>query len=104
MRDAQRPRSLPRYVGSRIDDAERAWQAGLRAFEVLLGGIDGAIWTAGRGFCVARCPSIPIPLANGVWIRADELVDPDAVVEAVGALEKANLPSSVLFREGRAPR
>jgi N-acetylglutamate synthase len=85
-------------------DADRAWEAGLLAFEVLLGGIDGATWMAGLGFWVARCPSIPIPLVNGVWVSADELVDPNALVEAVGALERANLPSSVLFREGRAPR
>ena len=104
MRGAQRPRRLPRHVGTTNDDAERAWHAGLSAFEVLLGGIDEATWTAAPGFWVARCPSIPIPLANGVWVWADELVDPDALVEAVRELEKVNLPSSVLFREGRAPR
>jgi hypothetical protein len=91
-------------VGSTNDEAGRAWQAGLRAFERLLGGIDEATWTAGPGMFVARCPLIPIPLANGVWVMSDDEVDPGALVEAVNELERANLPSSVLCREGRAPR
>ena len=103
MRRAQRARRLA-GVRSTSRDADRAWEAGLRAFEILVGRIEGSSWSPGPGFSVGRCPPIPIPLANAVWVTADEIIDPRSLTDAVGDLAAAGLPSSVLVREGKAPR
>lgn len=80
--------------------AERAWRGLLRAFRALPDLMPGGSWAEDAAVAVSRCPSVPVPLLNGVWLLGE--ADVGKVLTAVASLEAEQLPAPVIVREGRS--
>jgi GNAT superfamily N-acetyltransferase len=81
-------------------DAERAWRGLLRAFRALPDLLPGGSWKEDAAVAVSRCPSVPVPFLNGVWLLGD--ADVGKVLTAVASLEAEQLPAPIIVREGRS--
>ncbi len=81
-------------------DAERAWRGLLRAFRAFPDLVQGGSWTEDDAVAVSRCPSVSVPILNGVWLLGD--ADVGKVLTAVASLEAEQLPAPIIVREGRS--
>src|SRR5436305_1950504 len=85
-----------------ITDGDRLHDALCAAWERLCDAIEDARFERREGYVWTVCPSVPVPLFNGVW-PLDDAAAP-AVEGALHEVAELGLPYSVQLRSGRTPR
>lgn len=82
-------------------DADRLHDALCAAWERLCDAIEDARFERREGYVWTVCPSVPVPLFNGVWPLDDEAAP--ALEGALHEVAELGLPYSVQLRAGRTP-
>jgi N-acetylglutamate synthase len=83
------------------DEGERLHAAFVDAFDELCAAIDGARFERRDGYEIVSYPKLPVPQANGVWVRDDREDVAAALGPALAELEPTGAPLWIQTRAGQ---
>jgi hypothetical protein len=83
------------------DEGDRLHAALVDAFDRLYGVLDGARLERRDGYELFSCPALPVPEANGVWVREDRAAVAAALGPALAELEPTGVPLWLVTRAGQ---